>query len=520
LLLLAALSSAVARQLPAVALSVPTSEADWLPSVNIPKVDPYNDPPSYLQTIQDDMTAWSDAPLPGITPYPFSWGSGPSYLNKTAAWGDPNTFKAYNYLVSWGQCLEPVGGNSESNVRVEAGNMTLWIFSKSQKMWLKIRDTNRLSGRAFRSDFGGQDSWPADLRYAPNGDMQFRAGGQARSPVDGSPLNNTLFHFWMTQWPPYKMLGSDVGGVYITQLLWLVPDDPTKPYNLSRAHYECAVGGTAIVDYTNMVVTHDRCQLPTICPQQDSDIPRHKFVTAKPRQFYFLSRPMLALINKYPPPSVSMSPLPTFTVRQRLALQCPYNPASGGAINVGNSAPYVPYLFGGCTAAGTCDSTGNADAVSALILDSVAAARDSNPSYQCGSWIIGPMTWNSTLNTWTGGPAGPGLTPRPSPASSPTPPPRPPTVRQRLVQVCPYDKAANGMIAVGNGASYNSYLFSGCTQAKSCDSVGAPDAISAIIINFYTEVQMYQPNQQCGSWDLGTIAWNPNTNSWYYNSQI
>ncbi len=34
--------------------------------------------------------------------------------------------------------------------------------------------------------------------------------------------------------PPTKFDPADVGGVYITANAWLVPDDPSKPYDLDN----------------------------------------------------------------------------------------------------------------------------------------------------------------------------------------------------------------------------------------------------------------------------------------------
>jgi hypothetical protein len=76
-----------------------------------------------------------------------------------------------------------------------------------------------------------------DVKLAGNGDLMVRAGSQARDPKTGAPIPDRNFHFYYRGWPPYAMNASDVGGVYITNSMWLEPDNPTKPYNLSNARY-------------------------------------------------------------------------------------------------------------------------------------------------------------------------------------------------------------------------------------------------------------------------------------------
>jgi hypothetical protein len=66
------------------------------------------------------------------------------------------------------------------------------------------------------------------------------------------------------------------------------------------------------------------------------------------------------------------------------------------------------------------------------------------------------------------------------------------TVKQQLETTCPPNPRANGMINIGNQATYEDYLFSGCKKAGTCDS-HEPDIISAGILN---------KKEHCGAWDL------------------
>jgi len=80
------------------------------------------------------------------------------------------------------------------------------------------------------------------------------------------------------------------------------------------------------------------------------------------------------------------------------------------------------------------------------------------------------------------------------------------TVRQQLRKACPVNKRANGMINIGNLATYEDYLFSGCKKAGTCDGY-EPDVISEGIIN---------KTEHCGAWDLKStgLRYNPVKGGW------
>ena len=66
------------------------------------------------------------------------------------------------------------------------------------------------------------------------------------------------------------------------------------------------------------------------------------------------------------------------------------------------------------------------------------------------------------------------------------------TVKQQLETTCPRNSRANGMINIGNLATYDDYLFSACKKAGTCNDYD-PDIISQGIIN---------KKEHCGAWDL------------------
>ena len=176
------------------------------------------------------------------------------------------------------------------------------------------------------------------------------------------------------------------------------------------------------------------------------------------------------------------------TVRERLQETCPVDPKADGKISVGNLAPYDDYLFSACTAANTCDGY-NADPVSDRIINM------KKPNEFCGAWNLHQIDDKPRYTYTPGNPAGNKWVESVR------------TVRERLQLTCPVDPNADGKISVGNGASYDNYLFSACTAANTCDTT-TPDVISNRIIN------MKKPEEKCGSWNL-TYKWdNPVANRW------
>jgi hypothetical protein len=66
------------------------------------------------------------------------------------------------------------------------------------------------------------------------------------------------------------------------------------------------------------------------------------------------------------------------------------------------------------------------------------------------------------------------------------------TVKQQLEKACPKIPRANGMINIGNQATYEDYLFSGCKKAGTCNGYN-PDMISEGLLN---------KKEHCGAWDV------------------
>jgi hypothetical protein len=105
-------------------------------------------------------------------------------------------------------------------------------------------------------------------------------------------------------------------------------------------------------------------------------------------------------------PSITTSPITTTrimdtpsqkTVRQLLEEKCPVNISEtrNGIvyINPTNSATRDNYLFSGCNASNTCN-TSNIDPISKNILDNIPSKGF------CGAWDLGDYEWDYNNNKW------------------------------------------------------------------------------------------------------------------------
>ena len=90
-----------------------------------------------------------------------------------------------------------------------------------------------------------------------------------------------------------------------------------------------------------------------------------------------------------------------------------------------------------------------------------------------------------------------------------------PSVRQLLDSKCPMSisETRNGVVYIveQNEATRNNYLFSGCTDANTCDTVN-PDPVSKNLID-----NIGAPPQHCGSWAIGNYTLDNGSGKWIKN---
>lgn len=182
--------------------------------------------------------------------------------------------------------------------------------------------------------------------------------------------------------------------------------------------------------------------------------------------------------------STDKKAIETKTTQSRLMEKCPRRSDANGMINKGNLASYENYLFSACKEAGSCDK-GTPDFISQKLLDM---------KEHCGAWDIKSQNikWNNSLKKWE------------------THDFTKLTTEEQLKKRCPKQADANGMINKGNILTYDTYLFSGCKAANTCNSQ-TPDPISQKLINM---------KEHCGSWDIKSqnLKWNNASKKWEHHN--
>jgi hypothetical protein len=178
------------------------------------------------------------------------------------------------------------------------------------------------------------------------------------------------------------------------------------------------------------------------------------------------------------------------TIKQLLADKCPVNVGEtrDGIVYIHptNTATRYDYLFSGCIDAKTCETDiTNADSVSDNILKNIPNNGD------CGYWNLGDYFWNNTSKKWVKGK----------------------TVRERLTEKCPLSgsETRNGIVYINptNSATRENYLFSGCTDAGTCDNI--PNDYSKATKNQIDPISKNLLNNisnNCGSWTIGDYSMN------------
>ena len=191
------------RILVVIAASVLAACAAPPPKAPSPTATPIATKPTTInsvQTIIDDMEKPHDAKLHGV-PASYDWSRGPRMGHGTP----PADFKAF---IPWGQVYEPADGNPATNTRVQLRDIRAYVLSKKTGKWQLLTHSDDVEGGAFREDFAGNDSKPADVRNEPDGGVSVKAG-------DGYN-----FHFWSST-GRQPINPDDVAGV----VAWLASDD-------------------------------------------------------------------------------------------------------------------------------------------------------------------------------------------------------------------------------------------------------------------------------------------------------
>ncbi len=180
-----------------------------------------------VNTVIDDMTRPHQGRPRGV-PDSYDWVKQPRI-------GMGNNPKQFRAMIAAGQLYEDAKGNPATNTRVQIRNMRAYVLSKKDNQWHLIQDSNSVQGQAFREDFAGNVSKPAQIRPEQDGGIS----------VKTSPGYN--FHFWSATGRA-SINPQDIKGVFTTVEARLVTDDPKRPDDRLNARYLLSMAGDYWLD--------------------------------------------------------------------------------------------------------------------------------------------------------------------------------------------------------------------------------------------------------------------------------
>ncbi|MGL5795913.1 MAG: hypothetical protein ACRC06_16235, partial [Waterburya sp.] len=153
----------------------------------------------------------------------YDWVSGPLVDTEM----NTQDFKA---MTAWGQLYEDSIGNSATNSRVQIKNIKAYMLSKQDDKWHLLQSSKKVEGAAYREDFAGDMSKPANIRYEQDGSVSVKAG------------QGYNFHFWPLN-NRVSINREDIAAIFTTVQARLVIDNPQKPDDRSKARYLLGMGG-------------------------------------------------------------------------------------------------------------------------------------------------------------------------------------------------------------------------------------------------------------------------------------
>jgi hypothetical protein len=226
----------------------------------------------WITRIADDMRLPHEGRPHGV-PDSFDWSAGP----RMGMGNNPGAFKAF---IAWGQIYEAAEGNPATNTRVQIRDMRAYILSKADGQWHLVQGSTLVSGAAYREDFSGDESRPADIRSEPDGTISVTAG------------EGHNFHFWPAS-GRVSIDPDDIAGVLVTAQTRLVLNDPDGPDDRDRARYVMGVGA----DYWQSLTA----QWDQWKTNGDVGIGRFRYVTPEWQTFTMSSLSEDALRQNPPP---------------------------------------------------------------------------------------------------------------------------------------------------------------------------------------------------------------------------
>ncbi|WP_144405684.1 hypothetical protein [Aliterella atlantica] len=251
-----------AKQKDAIALNELSSYGDLLQN---PRVNS-------TQTIANDMQPPHEGAPHGV-PRHYNWAFGP----RVGMGNNPGKFAA---MTAWGQVYVAATGNAATNTRIQIRDIKSYVLSKRDNKWHLLQSSKQVDGNAYREDFAGDISIPANVRREQDGSISVK--------VD----KGYNYHFWCAC-SKATIDGDNIKGVFTTVQARLVVDNPQKPDDRAQARYLLSMGG----DYwLNLTAKWDNGKT-----NADIGIGKFKYVKNQWQAFNMTTLSPTA-IRRHPPP--------------------------------------------------------------------------------------------------------------------------------------------------------------------------------------------------------------------------
>jgi hypothetical protein len=225
-----------------------------------------------IKEILYDMNPPHESSPHGV-PATYNWASGP----RISMGNYPKDFKA---MIAWGQLYEAATGNPATSTRVQIRNIKAYMLSKQDGKWHLLQSSKRVEGGAYREDFAGDVSRPADIRSEADGSVSVKAG------------QGYNFHFWPTT-GRVPIEPDDVGGIFTTVQARLIIGNSHEKDDRSEARYLLSMGGDYWLDLT--------AKWDNFTTNADIGIGKFKYVTTEWQAFNMITLSS-AQIYQNPPP--------------------------------------------------------------------------------------------------------------------------------------------------------------------------------------------------------------------------
>ncbi|MBE9169533.1 hypothetical protein IQ238_19055 [Pleurocapsales cyanobacterium LEGE 06147] len=213
--------------------------------------------------------------MPHGVPTSYDWAYGP----RLSMGNNPKNFQA---MIAWGHLYEDSKGNPATNSRVQIKHIKAYMLSKRDGKWHLLQSSKKVEGAAYREDYAGDVSKPANIRDEPDGSLSVKAG------------EGYNFHFWCAN-GRVSINPKDIAGILTTVQARLIIDNPRQRDDRSKARYLLSMGGDYWLDLT--------AQWDNFKTNADIGIGKFKYVTTRWQAFNMTTLSPTE-IRQNPPPIV------------------------------------------------------------------------------------------------------------------------------------------------------------------------------------------------------------------------